>query len=560
MNYIQFHQAIKQNKFELFKNFLPIFFNEHNAVSEYDLLSFCIFENRPEMAKFIMDNNYQFDAYQAIKNCLYLTHFSLIDYILDKSTTFTQEQINDLLLFSAQLHNKKYFEIFLDLGANLNTLNSMDESCLDVCVKVMNDNMDFFNYLISIGLKPNEKKHITIKNAIIFSHNIEIIKYLFDHTKTKPIFDKNFAKCCLEASLEPNIIELLIKKGMKLDKWCPLYVYFCKYYHFGDYEKQQLLSLIEVFKNNHIAMPTLSMSNVSVQCFKKTVNPNCQHKIYLTLLEYLLNCGEKLPNNKIAYLLNKSDAQNLLSFASDTQINEVIADYLNKTMFFFSSEEFFINVLNLNFNLSNNNFLNILCHANEKVFKQAIQSKYYQPSKTCYLFALALNGNNFTDNTLIELMENYPNTNNINQLSADSINILFYLKKEALIEKALCLGANQHHLDPKGCNLLHYSHMTPALVDFWVSKGLDINENYDKLGYSSIFNHLKPSTLDSSLELIKCFLNHGAKVNIKTLESRMDKYQFTKIKDFAILTQEKIKLEESLNLKKLHTSKSISKI
>ena len=229
-------------------------------------------------------------------------------------------------------------------------------------------------------------------------------------------------------------------------------------------------------------------------------------------------------------------------------------------MFFFSSEEFFINVLNLNFNLSNNNFLNILCHANEKVFKQAIQSKYYQPSKTCYLFALALNGNNFTDNTLIELMENYPNTNNINQLSADSINILFYLKKEALIEKALCLGANQHHLDPKGCNLLHYSHMTPALVDFWVSKGLDINENYDKLGYSSIFNHLKPSTLDSSLELIKCFLNHGAKVNIKTLESRMDKYQFTKIKDFAILTQEKIKLEESLNLKKLHTSKSISKI
>ena len=102
--------------------------------------------------------------------------------------------------------------------------------------------------------------------------------------------------------------------------------------------------------------------------------------------------------------------------------------------------------------------------------------------------------------------------------------------------------------------------MTPALVDFWVSKGLDINENYDKLGYSSIFNHLKPSTLDSSLELIKCFLNHGAKVNIKTLESRMDKYQFTKIKDFAILTQEKIKLEESLNLKKLHTSKSISKI
>jgi hypothetical protein len=540
MNFEKFSELIALNRNDVIKKYIKKFMNYSD-----NWFSPLILSNNTEVLNYAIDIGFNFNQELFIDTILLKGNVEVLEKMIEKGFVLNNDLLKKGLILACYGQSKEMIDFFLSKGSNINvdSTKNVEDTPLNSLLGQVNTNDDLFHYLLSLGATPTLENNFTLLQAIENSENLEIIQYLVENFNFNLQSEKLLEKAFVVGA-SPLIIKYL------MDKNCPikdvsekLGNYLDSTEYFFEHEKESFNQILELFKEKKINIKK-ELEEVLIYLAENFVkNSQSYENKYIAVLEPLVKSGYLLDAKIVRYLNAIKNPSNLMSYAKDDILNNVLSEALENNWDIISFSK-------INFKMDGINFRDIFEKSSKDVITQfLISNKIHEEN---VLFKIMLN-KNLNESEKIELFNQLikisPSVQNIHYEHKDG-NIAAYAKTVKLAEMFLNLDIKPLQINKNGFNSLYYDHMTPELIDFWVKKGLDVNLTYQTDKKSALYYHLS----DNKVDVIKTFLKHKAKITTKELKEHLNEKNYHEIMEYKKMLKEKEKLEASLKDKTIKNS------
>lgn len=542
MNFEKFNDLIALNQNEAIKKYIKHFFNHSD--NWYMPL---ILTSNVDVLIYAIDLGFDFNQKNFTNTILLNGPIKVLEKMIEKGFVLDAEKLTKGLILSSYGQNKEIINFFLEKGVDINICDETKkkDTALNALLGNTNATTELFNYMIALGAKPTLEDNYTLCHAIENTDNLEIIQYLVENFAFN-LNDELLLSKAFNSGVSPSIIQYLIDKNCPINHVAQnLKNYLDSSVYFFDYEKDNFNQVLDILKkkNRDIQVDLENVLSYVVKCFVKN-SPSHLNK-YLTVLDSLVKNGYVLDKNTVSYLSSIKNPFNLMSYAKNEVLNEVLAEKLEKN-------QDITPFVNIQFAMSHSNFFAIFQKSQKEVITQFLKS--HKIHETNVLSAIVLNDNLNEKDTIKlvnQLIKLAPNIQSLHCEKKDGT-IACYAKTVKLAEMFLNLGVKVLHVNQDGFNALYYDHMTPELIDFWVQKGLDVNLTYKQSKESALDYHLD----DNHIEVIKTLIKHKAKISNQKLKEALSASTFKEVFEYKKALQEKFLLEKKLKNKNIQPIKN----